>query len=135
MNDGKRCLIFWNEYSQTMLTLIVCNAKMARLQEKIMSYALGTRDCPTKFCFREHVKTFMVVNSLQHDAPNGTQIANFLLLKKPSSSFALSDVASYIDPFVDIKQLDVLFNQITNTNMCLKQCGQPKKPFGHATTH
>ena len=108
-------------------TLIMCNAKMPRLQEKIVSYALGTRDRPKHFCLREHVKTFTIVNCLPQNAPNGVQTAlsNILLLKKPSSSFALSDAASYIDPFVDIKQLDVLFNQITNTNMCLKQCGQP----------
>ena len=31
-------------------TFIMCNAKMTRLQEKIMSYALGTKERPTIFC-------------------------------------------------------------------------------------
>lgn len=45
-------------------TLIMCNAKMARLQEKIMSYALRTRDRETKFCLREHIKIITITNSL-----------------------------------------------------------------------
>ena len=58
------------------------------------------------------------MNYLPHIAPIDMQInfSNNHLLKVSSSSFALLDVASYIDPFVDIKQLDVLFNQITNSN-------------------
>ena len=36
-----------------------------------MSYALGTTDRPTKLCLKEHVKTFTIVKSLPHNAPNG----------------------------------------------------------------
>ena len=87
--------------SNSGCTLIMCNAKMARLQGKIMSYALGTTNHPTKFCLKEHVKTFTIVNSLPHNAPNGLQTtpSNILLLKKPSSTLSLLDVANYIDPF------------------------------------
>ena len=85
----------------------------------------------------------MIVNTLPQNALNGVQTAlsDILLLKEPNNSFALLNAASYIGPFVDIKQLDVLFNQITNISICLKQCGQhwtwakEKKPFGHAITH
>lgn len=36
-----------------------------------MGYALGTKDRPIKVCLGEHVKTFTVVKSLPHNAPNG----------------------------------------------------------------
>ena len=53
----------------------MCNAKMTRLQENIMTYALGTRDHPTKNCLRGHVKIFTIMTSLSQNAHNGVQTA------------------------------------------------------------
>ena len=101
MNDGRRCLIFWNQYFHIVVARLSC-ATQRWQDSRIMSYALGIINRPKKLCLREHVKTFTNVNSLPQNAPNGVQNAlpYILLLKKPSCLFALFDVASYIDPFV-----------------------------------
>ena len=79
-----------------------------------------------KILFKGACQNIHDCEHLPQNALNGVQTAlsDILLLKEPNNSFALLNAASYIGPFVDIKQLDVLFNQITNISICLKQCGQ-----------
>ena len=50
MNGGRRSINLLDSIlSENACTLIMCNAKMTRLQEKIMSYPLGTIDHLSKF--------------------------------------------------------------------------------------
>jgi hypothetical protein len=54
-------------------------------------------------------------------------ISNVLLFMKPKSQISFLDGQSYIDSSIDVKCLDVLFNNIMETIMGRKEDGKPWK--------
>jgi len=88
----------------------------------------GSANNEPNFHASEFVKTYTFINCLPQLGPtlnSITTISNVLVFKKPHSAFDFSNGASYIDPFVDVKMLDILFNNITIDTMSRKLFGEP----------
>jgi hypothetical protein len=99
------------------------------LQKRLVALAHGGRaNNELNFRASEFMKTYIVINCLPQlgPTPNSiTTISNVLVFKKPHSAFDFSNGASYIDPFVDVKMLDILFNNITIDTMSCKLSWEP----------
>jgi hypothetical protein len=64
MNGERHCLIFGINTFKQWLHHYHVEYKDGKIPRNFFNYALGTKDQKTKFCLREHVKIFTIVDSL-----------------------------------------------------------------------
>ncbi len=73
-------------------------------------------------------RTYTIVNCLPQFGPierSMIAISNVLVFTKPKSQISFLDGTSYIDPSIDVRCLDILFNNITKNIMRRKEDGEP----------
>jgi hypothetical protein len=77
-----------------------------------MGLVIDNKGCGEAYHLSELVETHTIVNCLPRFGPK-----NVLVFMKPKSQILFSNGTSYIDPFIDVKYLDVLLNNITKNTM------------------
>jgi hypothetical protein len=85
------------------------------MQKKFMGLVTDNKGCGEVNHLNELVKTYTIVNCLPHFGPI------------EGSMTAISNVSVFIlhRPSIDVKHLDVLFNNIIKNNMGRKEDGKP----------
>jgi hypothetical protein len=112
-NDG--CVVIW------------CNVKLPWLQGKIVNFSHGNKGCEPKFRLIDFFKFCIMVNCLLQLGfiPSyATTLSNILVFRKPKHTFDFFDMASYIEPSMDVKYINVIFNYIIVDTMSLKPFGE-----------
>jgi hypothetical protein len=112
-NDG--CVVIW------------CNVKLPWLQGKIVSFSHGNKGCELEFRLINLFKIYIMVNyllQLGFIPSYVTTLSNILVFRKPKHTFDFFDMASYIEPSMDVKYMDVIFNNIIVDTMSLKPFGE-----------